>query len=237
MKLQLPILSLAALAPLAPLAAAHFQLKYPTSQGGSEEEMVNFPCGGGTQSSNRTQVSISAGSFPVALSMGHSQTAVEVLLALGSDPGSNYNIVLHQTFEIQGLGAFCLPHVVFDESILGTNITDGMNATVQVQSNGDPTGGLYACADIQFSSTAKYSEPSSCSNNTGVRAVSFSGDAAKRNANESTAAGEAQSSSSSSSSSSTSSGSKTATSTAGAATETVVWGMLGAAVLGGMALV
>lgn len=147
--MKLPILYLAS---LAPLVAAHFELKYPTSRDGSEEEMTQFPCGGAAQSSNRTQVSISAGSFPVALSMGHSQTAVEVLLALGSDPGTNYNITLHQTFEIQGLGAFCLPHIKFDESILGTNITDGMNATVQVQSNGDPTGGLYAvCCPVDYS--------------------------------------------------------------------------------------
>lgn len=246
--MKLPILYLAS---LAPLVAAHFELKYPTSRDGSEEQMTQFPCGGAAQSSNRTQVSISAGSFPVALSMGHSQTAVEVLLALGSDPGTNYNITLHQTFEIQGLGAFCLPHIKFDESILGTNITDGMNATVQVQSNGDPTGGLYAvccpvnhyvcvdaniaqCADIQFSSTVSYEEPSSCSNNTGVTAVAFTGAAAERNANESTASGEAQSSSSSSTSSGSSS---TSTSTGGAvALETAAWGMLGAAVVGGMAL-
>lgn len=136
--------SILPLAALAPLAAAHFELKYPTSRDGTEDNMVNFPCGSAAQSTNRTQVSISAGSFPVALSMGHSQTAVEVLLALGTDPGTNFNITLHKTFEIEGLGAFCLPHITFDESILGTNITDGMNATVQVQSNGDPSGGLYA---------------------------------------------------------------------------------------------
>ncbi|OOF93503.1 hypothetical protein ASPCADRAFT_52939 [Aspergillus carbonarius ITEM 5010] len=230
--MQLPLLYLAS---LAPLAAAHFQLKYPTSRDGSEDTMTQFPCGGAAQSTNRTQVSISSGSFPVALSMGHSQTAVEVLLALGTDPGTNYNITLHQTFEIEGLGAFCLPHVLFDESILGTNITDGMNATVQVQSNGDPTGGLYACADIQFSSTVEYEEPSSCKNNTGVTAIAFTGAAAQRNANESTSTGEAQDSSSSSST--TSSGSSTATSTGGAvALETAAWGMLGAAVVGGMAL-
>lgn len=36
-----------------------------------------------------------------------------------------------------------LPHVGFDEKTVGSNLTDGMNATVQVQSNGDSTGGLY----------------------------------------------------------------------------------------------
>lgn len=32
----------------------------------------------------------------------------------------------------------------------GLNITEGTNATIQVQSNGDPDGGLYNCADITF---------------------------------------------------------------------------------------
>lgn len=112
--------------------------------------MPNFPCGGMSQSSNRTQLPIS-GSFPVALSMGHIQTAVEVLIALGSEPGDNYNITLVPTFQVNGLGAFCLPHVDIGEALLGVNITDGMNATVQVQTNGDPSGGLYAvCLYLDF---------------------------------------------------------------------------------------
>ncbi|KAF7114809.1 hypothetical protein CNMCM5793_000348 [Aspergillus hiratsukae] len=228
---------------LAPIVAAHFHLEYPISRGFDEDTMPDFPCGGMAQSSNRTQVSISAGSFPVALRMGHAETAVEFLLALGSDPGTNYNITLHPTFRVQGLGEFCVPHVVFDESVLGTNITDGMNATLQVQSNGDPTGGLYACADIQFSSSVQYEEPSSCSNNTGISAVAFTGAAAERNANESTAEGQAQSGSSGSTSSTgtgtsaTQTSSTTASSTAGAvALETAAWGILGAAVVGGLAV-
>ncbi|GFF24438.1 uncharacterized protein AFUA_6G02800 [Aspergillus udagawae] len=225
----------------APIVAAHFHLQYPTSRGFDEDTMSTFPCGGVAQSSNRTQVSISSGSFPVALRMGHDQTAVEVLLSLGNDPGTNFNITLHPTFRLEGLGEFCLPHVVFDESVLGTNITDGMNATLQVQSNGDPSGGLYACADIQFSSTAQYEEPSSCTNNTGISAISFTGAAAERNANESTADGQAQSGSSGSGSGSGSSATKTssttASSTGGAvALETAAWGILGAAVVGGLAV-
>ncbi|OOQ85173.1 GPI anchored protein [Penicillium brasilianum] len=226
--MKFPLLTLA----LAPLAAAHFQLQYPTSRGFDEDTMPDFPCGGMSQSSNRTQIPIS-GSFPVALKMGHSQTAVEVLLALGSNPGDNYNITLVHTFQVTGLGAFCLPHVEFSDDILGVNITDGLNATLQVQSNGDPSGGLYACADVQFSSSVTYSEPSSCTNNTNVVASAFSGAAAQRNANESTSTGSAQSSSSSSSSSNT-----TSTTSKGAAVplQTAAWGLLGAAFAGGMAV-
>ncbi|KNG86580.1 hypothetical protein ANOM_003838 [Aspergillus nomiae NRRL 13137] len=228
-------LSILSLASLAPLVSAHFKLNYPTSRGFDEDKMSQFPCSGLSQSSERTKVSLSAGDLPVALTLGHAQTAVEVLLALGNDPGTNFNITLHPTFRVEGLGSFCLPNVTFDESVVGVKLTEGMNATLQVQSNGDPSGGLYACADIQFTEV-DYSAPSSCSNNTGVKATSFTGDAAKRNANESTADGQAQSGSSSPSSSSSSS-TGSATSTAGAvALETAAWGMLGAAVVGGMAI-
>ncbi|KAE8351367.1 putative GPI anchored protein [Aspergillus coremiiformis] len=230
-------LSILSLASLAPLVSAHFKLNYPASRGFDEDKMSQFPCGGVSQSSERTKISLSSGNFPVALSMGHAQTAVEVLLALGNDPGTNFNITLHPTFRVEGLGSFCLPNVAFQESVVGVKLKEGMNATLQVQSNGDPSGGLYACADIQFTNTG--SSIPSCSNNTGVKATSFSGDAARRNANESTADGQAQSGSSSHSTTSHSTTSSTghATSTGGAVSlETAAWGMLGAAVVGGIAI-
>jgi hypothetical protein len=46
--------------------------------------------------------------------------------------------------------------------------TDGMNATIQVVTNGDPAGGLYNCADITFSSTAAQPASGVCTNQTGV---------------------------------------------------------------------
>lgn len=146
---------LLSLAMVLPMAAAHFILQYPTSRGFDEEKMPDFPCGGQPQSSTRTQIPLD-GSFPLALTMGHVQTALEVLLALGTDPGTNYNITLVPTFQITGLGAFCLPHVDMSEQAIGVNITDGMNATIQVQSNGDPMGGLYAVR-LSFHSSESWS--------------------------------------------------------------------------------
>lgn len=142
--------SLLAFTAIVPLAAAHFKLMYPTSRGSNTDTMTNFPCGGLSQSSNRTQLPLSGGSFPVALEMHHSQTAVEVLLALGNDPGDNFNIVLTPTFGVKGLGEFCLPHVEISQKLIGRNLTDGMNATLQVQTNGDPSGGLYAVCLLNF---------------------------------------------------------------------------------------
>ncbi|KAJ9488561.1 hypothetical protein VN97_g4739 [Penicillium thymicola] len=221
--------SLFAFTAIVPLASAHFKLMYPTSRGFDEDTMPNFPCGGMSQSSNRTKLPLSGGSFPVALEMHHSQTAVEVLLSLGSDPGDNFNIVLSPTFQVKGLGEFCLPHVEINEKLIGRNLTDGMNATLQVQTNGDPSGGLYACAEIQFSSDVKYQTPSACTNNTNLAATAFTGASASRNANESTSDGQAQSGSSSSTSTSTSKG-------AAVPMQTAAWGVLGAALVGGIAV-
>ncbi|KAF9884475.1 hypothetical protein FE257_001736 [Aspergillus nanangensis] len=234
--MKLPLLSLA----LAPLVASHFTLKYPASRGEDEEKMSQGPCGGLSLSSKRTQISLDDGSFPLALEMGHAETALDVLLALGDDPGSNFNITLKSLFRVEGLGAFCVPSISFDESVVGVKLADGMNATVQVQSNGDPSGGLYACADIQFSSKTTGDQPSSCKNNTGVTATPFTGSAAKLNANESTAEGQPQSGSDGHSHSHGGDSSTTgpaATSTGGAVPlETAAWGMLGAAVVGGLAI-
>ena len=143
--------ALLSLASLVPLVAAHFKLDYPTSRGENEDTMTTFPCGGLSPSSERTKVSLSDGSLPVAVTMGHSHTAYEVLLALGSDPGTNFNITLVPTFGAQGLGSLCLPDAAFDEDVVGVKLADGMNATLQVQSNGDPTGGLYAVCLVCFS--------------------------------------------------------------------------------------
>ncbi|KAJ5887514.1 hypothetical protein N7495_007555 [Penicillium taxi] len=225
MKLTLCLLAIVS------MAMAHFHLQYPESRGFVEDTMSQFPCGGLSQSSNRTQLPLS-GSFPLAVKMGHSQTAVEVLISLGSNPGDNYNITLVPTFQIDGLGEFCLPHVEITEKLLGANLTNGLNATIQVQSDGDPTGGLYACADVQFVSSVTYTTPSACSNNTGVSAVAFTGAAALRNANESTADGQAQSSSNSSTTSTSTSTSKGA----GVPLQTAAWGVLGAAFAGGLAV-
>ncbi|KKK13881.1 hypothetical protein P175DRAFT_0443152 [Aspergillus ochraceoroseus IBT 24754] len=233
MKLSLSLLSLA---PLASMVSAHFVLHYPTSRGSDEGTMGEFPCGGFSASSNRTQISLSSPSFPVALTMGHDLTVVEFLLAIGTNPGDNYNVTLKHTFQVEGMGAFCVPDVLLSEAVLGTKLVDGMNLTLQVQTNADPNGGLYSCADLQLTSTSVESpSASTCANNTGVTAVAFSGAAAQRNANVSTPEGGSQSGSSGSSSTTTASTSTSTSTGAASAMQTAGWGMLGAAVLGGLA--
>ena len=130
-----------ALLSLLPLTSAHFLLTWPPARGFDDSTAPNFPCGGfDTVFSNRTTWPATGG--PIQLDMHHTQTDVEVLIALGSDPGVNYNIVMRPTFLQQGLGNFCMGMVSVPSSV---NITEGMPATIQVVSNGDEagSGGLY----------------------------------------------------------------------------------------------
>ncbi|EEP81153.1 hypothetical protein UREG_05995 [Uncinocarpus reesii 1704] len=221
-----------ALSSLFSLSAAHFVLVEPTPRGFSEDELSNFPCGGQSVSDSRTKVSLNDPKISIALEMGHDQTAVQVLLGLGNDPGSNFNITLVPTFRQTGLGDFCLPEVSLQEQLMGVGLEDGMNATLQVVTNGDPTGGLYNCADITFSSTTEFAVSGKCKNGTGINAEAFSGDAAQRNANASTPNGQAQQGGSNTDPS----GPAPTSSNIAAPLQTAGWGILGAVVAGGVAL-
>ena len=71
-----------------------------------------------------------------------------VYMALGNDPKTAYSIQLKQTFQETGPDNFCIGGITIPSNL---NITAGTNATIQVVTNGDPTGGLY-----QVSFVAKY---------------------------------------------------------------------------------
>jgi hypothetical protein len=130
---------------LASIASAHFTLNWPVARGFDEDNMPNFPCGSfDTPSSNRTVIALTADSLPVDITFHHTQTAVSYLLALGSDPSTNYNITLGPTLGATGLGEFCLPNITLNSAVLGVNLTDGLNATLQVVTDGDTGGGLFA---------------------------------------------------------------------------------------------
>lgn len=133
------------LSPLLPFAAAHFTLDWPVARGFDEDTMPTLPCGGfDTPSSNRTSIALDANVLPVDITFHHSQTAVSYLLALGSNPGDSFNITLEPTLGAHGLGEFCLPSIPLDSKTLGVSLHDGQNATLQVVTNGDNGGGLFA---------------------------------------------------------------------------------------------
>jgi len=154
--------SITSLLAIASLTSAHFTLEFPKARGSGEDTLDQFPCGGfNTPSTERTPWPITGGQ--IALKMGHSQSNVEVLIAMGNNPGNAFNTILRPTFLQTGLGDFCMQGLTLPSTF---NVTDGVNATIQVITNGDPAGGLYNCADITFSSTA--AAAGSCTNATGV---------------------------------------------------------------------
>lgn len=126
-------------------ASAHFKLLWPPARGFDEDTLPQGPCGGMNKVSP-TRTRISPTGFPLHLLMGHDESAVEVLVGLGNDVGSNFNITVVRTFREEGLGDFCLDTVdVVGIDGLDASSLDGQNATLQVITNGDgePAGGLY----------------------------------------------------------------------------------------------
>ncbi|KAL8784114.1 MAG: hypothetical protein Q9213_004173 [Squamulea squamosa] len=161
---------------LASIVSAHFTLDFPKAREADEEQQGTFPCGGGGAVSNeRTAWPIAGGS--IQLTLEHSHSAVQALLAVGNDPGSNFNVVLVPTIQEQGIGKFCLSDVKIPENL---GLRDGDNATIQVVTDSEATGGLYHCADITLSSSNSSASASQCTNGQGVRTTQYSG---KANAN------------------------------------------------------
>jgi len=208
---------------------AHFQLNWPKNRGFSDDTAAQYPCGGfNTIEAVRQAVPLDS-PFPIQLNMEHTSVHGEVVLALGNAPtGGDFSILLKPTFLETGPDSFCIGGVTIPAS---ANVTEGMNATLQVLTNGDPSGGLYQCADITFTkgalSLTDYN--SHCINSSGVSA-SFSGGAAPNGT------GSAPSSSSSGASASAG-GASSASSSAFAPQKTAAGFLLGAAgLIGGLAV-
>lgn len=96
---------------LAPLASCHFQLVSPKARGFDEDKLGNFPCGGQDKVGPRSDFPLNGGGN-IQLDMEHDRSGVQVLLGLGDNPGSNFNIVLVPTVQEQGIPEFCLGKVV-----------------------------------------------------------------------------------------------------------------------------
>ncbi|KAL8850226.1 MAG: hypothetical protein Q9221_004825 [Calogaya cf. arnoldii] len=165
-------LILLTLAFLFSLISAHFTLDFPAAREANEDDQGSFPCGGGAVSSTRTAWPLDGGS--IQLTLGHARSAVQVLVALGNDPGNNFNAVLVPTIQEEGLGKFCFSGVKVPESL---GVKDGDNATIQVVTDSHVTGGLYNCADVTFSSSNSSSSTSQCTFGQGIRTTAYTGPA------------------------------------------------------------
>ncbi|KAI5290418.1 hypothetical protein KEM54_001588 [Ascosphaera aggregata] len=232
--MHFPILSIGAC--LLASVHAHFDIVYPEPRGKNTGQMIKGPCGAfSSPSNNRTKVSLDDHAVSVALSLHHDRTIVEVLLGIGNDVGDAFNIKLVPSFQLEGMGDFCLPKV--DLEAKGVKIEDGTNATLQVITNGDPKGGLYSCADITFSNSVTFSKYDSCKNNTGFKENTLKGPAANLNANETAADGTPQNSKNSDSDSSPHHHSDDDDENTAHSLKVASWGVLGAVVAAGVALI
>lgn len=134
---------------LLPLAFAHFNLDFPASRGFDDDKEGEFACGSFNDvSSTRTDFPISGG--PIQVRFGHQQTNVAIYMAIGDNPGTNFNIVAQQQLQVSGYGEFCFGNVSVPA---GLNVTDGTKATIQVVTNAHGSGGLYQCADVTLVNT------------------------------------------------------------------------------------
>lgn len=120
------------------LTLAHFELNFPPSRGSNDENQATFPCGGYSQTQNRTRVSSTE--VPVSVKLGHTENLFQILLAIGDDVGSSFNYELLPTIREMGPGDFCLSSIPVPSNL---NITDGTNATIQVITNSHDGSGLY----------------------------------------------------------------------------------------------
>lgn len=134
-----------------PLVSAHFKLNYPPARGFDEDTLPNKPCGGQAYnpSAQRTQFPLSGA--PIQLDLGHTQSDIQVFLAIGNDPQeADFTHIIVPTFAERGPNNFCLgAGAITLPSDL--NITSGTNATIQVVTNGDDADepGLYNVCRMQ----------------------------------------------------------------------------------------
>ncbi|KAF8477307.1 hypothetical protein BDZ91DRAFT_648413 [Kalaharituber pfeilii] len=156
----------------ASLASAHFSVTYPWWRGDSFSTQWTYPCGGVNQSisaNNRTKWPLDGGSLVFRPSHDWAQTYVN--LGLGNNV-TRLNIPLVTPFNQTGKGTFCFKKIPIPESIK-SNITEGVNATVQVIQLSTSGGALYNCADITFSADAQTPGDDVCFNSTGVGAANL----------------------------------------------------------------
>ncbi|CAK7221148.1 hypothetical protein SBRCBS47491_004428 [Sporothrix bragantina] len=144
--------SLLSLVASAGLAAAHFQIEYPTWRADSltntSYSQYDFPCAGvpqGVAGDNRTDWPTTGGSL--SLDLHHPWTYVFVNLGLGENV-TNFNYSLTPQFWNEtGSGVLCIPHL---DLPAGLEPADGQHATIQVVTLGETGTALYNCADITF---------------------------------------------------------------------------------------
>ncbi|KAG8907765.1 hypothetical protein FRB99_002264 [Tulasnella sp. 403] len=166
-------LSVVSLALFAASASAHFTLDYPQTRGFDEDKEPQF-CGGFPVGS-RSLFPLSGGM--VDINSHHQSSEFVTLISFDANPtsfsefnttSSGQNIPFLIPFvKLQGTGTVCMPVNIAALNIQG--VTNGTNATIQVQFNGGD-GNLYQCADVTL--TTDSITPPACQNVSTILGVS-----------------------------------------------------------------
>ncbi|CUA77477.1 hypothetical protein RSOLAG22IIIB_02492 [Rhizoctonia solani] len=138
-----------AIAALAATATAHFTLDWPPSRG-FNEDIENQFCGGFNNVGTRS--SFPLGAAGVNIDSHHDTANVIVLISFDSNPqnitqfsNSSNGAQLTSFIKLDKQGEACLP--VNIQSLGLSNVSNGTNATIQIQFDGGD-GNLYQCADV-----------------------------------------------------------------------------------------
>ncbi|CAE6495245.1 unnamed protein product [Rhizoctonia solani] len=156
-----------AMAALAASAAAHFTLDWPRTRG-FDEDIENQFCGGFSSAGARSPFPLGAsgvlidsagarspfplGASGVLIDSHHDTANVIVLISFDANPqnitqfsNSSNGAQLTNFIKLEKQGEACLP--VNIQSLGLSNVSNGTNATIQIQYDGGD-GNLYQCADV-----------------------------------------------------------------------------------------
>ncbi|KAF2434149.1 hypothetical protein EJ08DRAFT_552224, partial [Tothia fuscella] len=166
---------------LSSVASAHFSLTHPYWRGDSfaaGRSQWNWPCSVSQENStnNRTEWPLDGGQL--VFKGSHPWAYTYVNLGVGNNVTS-FNVTLQEGFNQTGNGTFCFPKLG-QSAIAALNVTEGLNASIQVIQISHSGASLYNCADITFSSKAVALSQDVCKNSTGVGGVELENEGAQR---------------------------------------------------------
>ncbi|KAG8721579.1 hypothetical protein FRC08_012022 [Ceratobasidium sp. 394] len=138
-----------AIASLIAGAAAHFTLDYPPTRG-FDEDIENRFCGGFNTAGPRSHFPL--GAAGINIDSHHDTANVIALISFDPNPqnitqfsNSSNGAQLTNFIKLDKQGEACLP--VNIQSLGLSNVSNGTNATIQIQFDGGD-GNLYQCADV-----------------------------------------------------------------------------------------
>ncbi|KAL5606753.1 hypothetical protein BROUX41_003142 [Berkeleyomyces rouxiae] len=144
---------------LAASASAHFTLTDPESIGFNDDNEGESPCGGFDATSRDNAVDYPSGGLSITVVSTHAAADWTFKAALLNNTNDFQYLIAPISQE--GLGTFCL------QNIPGPAAWAGQEGVVQV-SQGASDGALYQCIAVTFTDGDAASQPSACTNSSGI---------------------------------------------------------------------